>query len=132
MDKNKNTDIQEVAPKKDDDLKELILQLTHAIFIMHKQMRIIRRYMFWHGGDEDGKKLEKLSRQIADMKPAVNPVIFCKNCRKETVYTYCFDTAYGMPETYMKGSERYECSECGKGIYSSGNIPGLIFVIEDD
>lgn len=41
----------------------------------------------------------------------------CPKCKEKTM-KHLHDTAYGMEETHMKGSERFECI-CGLHISSS-------------
>jgi len=36
----------------------------------------------------------------------------CPNCDSTEEFRHLRDTAYGMPETHMAGSERYECAAC--------------------
>lgn len=43
--------------------------------------------------------------------------IWCENCDEETDHKHLHDTAHGIPETHMAGSERYECSACGRAIF---------------
>jgi hypothetical protein len=58
-------------------------------------------------------------------------LIFCNRCQRETEHTHMHDTAHGIPETHMDGSERYECSICENGIYpTEGKERGLTFVLD--
>lgn len=38
----------------------------------------------------------------------------CLTCRTETEHHHLHDCAPGIPETHMSGSERFECTACGK------------------
>jgi len=55
----------------------------------------------------------------------------CPNCQRTTEHRHLHDTAYGMPETHMDGSERYECAECGHSIRAEeGAAQGLAFILD--
>jgi transposase-like protein len=41
------------------------------------------------------------------------------------------DTAYGMTETHMSGTERYKCQHCGNSLFKlEGEKMGLKFVCD--
>lgn len=57
--------------------------------------------------------------------------IFCHDCKKKTHHKHLHNTVYGMPETHMANSERYECGECGRSISKSEGVKkGLTFVLD--
>ena len=52
--------------------------------------------------------------------------IRCKKCEKETEHSHMHDSPYGLPGAHMSNTERYECQECGRGIYAyEGKEQGL-------
>ncbi len=51
----------------------------------------------------------------------------CPDCGCELKHIH--DCGYGIPETHMVGSERYECS-CGFVERSSHNKHGLPFILD--
>lgn len=55
----------------------------------------------------------------------------CPDCGRDAQdFKHMHDTAYGMSETHMSGSERYECP-CGKTLYADeGKELGLEFVLD--
>jgi hypothetical protein len=38
----------------------------------------------------------------------------CLSCNAETPHLHLHDCAHGIPETHMAGSERFECTACGR------------------
>jgi endogenous inhibitor of DNA gyrase (YacG/DUF329 family) len=56
--------------------------------------------------------------------------MYCPKCEKVVKHKHIYDAAYGIPETYMVGTERYECVECGYQIYKKEEEQGLKFTIE--
>lgn len=57
--------------------------------------------------------------------------IHCTSCNAVTPHRHLHDTAWGIPNTHMAGSERYECIECGHAIFAKEGAPlGLVFVCD--
>lgn len=55
----------------------------------------------------------------------------CPKCREYVRFEHMCDTAYGMPETYMAGSERFVCSNCKYRLSrQEANQLGLKFILE--
>ncbi len=55
----------------------------------------------------------------------------CPKCEHETKHQHLRNGAYGMPETHMDGSERYECAECGYVMWKEeGERQGLKFIFD--
>jgi uncharacterized protein with PIN domain len=53
----------------------------------------------------------------------------CPKCGGEMKHLH--DSAHGIPETHMAGSERYECAKCDKKIYKvEGEKLGLKFICD--
>ena len=42
----------------------------------------------------------------------------CDACGNTTEHSHLHDTAHGIAETHMAGSERFVCSTCGHVVYS--------------
>ena len=42
----------------------------------------------------------------------------CLSCEKVTYHWHLHDTAHGIPETHMAGSERFQCRPCGRTTFS--------------
>lgn len=45
----------------------------------------------------------------------------CPKCSRNK-FKHLHDTAYGMQETHLSGTERFECENCGYSIYSREGI----------
>lgn len=55
----------------------------------------------------------------------------CPKCEKETERRHMHDSAYGIAETHMAGSERYECVECGYHMKKEeAEKQGLEFILD--
>ena len=55
----------------------------------------------------------------------------CPKCKKETEHRHMHDTAHGISETHMVGSERYECRICGYSMYKKeGEKQGLKYILD--
>ena len=55
----------------------------------------------------------------------------CPKCKKETEHRHMHDTAHGISETHMVGSERYECRICGYNMYKKeGEKQGLKYILD--
>jgi hypothetical protein len=55
----------------------------------------------------------------------------CPNCQRTTEHRHLHDTAHGIPETHLDGSERYECAVCGYSMRrAEGEGQGLRFVCD--
>jgi uncharacterized protein with PIN domain len=55
----------------------------------------------------------------------------CPKCREEVDFKHLHDTAHGIPETHMQGSERYVCPECQHTIWKNeGEKLGLKFILD--
>jgi len=55
----------------------------------------------------------------------------CEGCRKETTHRHVHDTAYGIEGTHMAGSERYECTVCGRAMRKEESLEkGLNFILD--
>lgn len=53
----------------------------------------------------------------------------CSKCGGKLQHLH--DCAYGMPQTHMNGTERYECQSCGHAIFAEeGKAIGLKFVLD--
>jgi hypothetical protein len=48
---------------------------------------------------------------------AVNQPAFCSQCKRITPHRHIHDTAHGIAETHMTGTERYECVYCRWSIH---------------
>jgi uncharacterized protein with PIN domain len=46
-----------------------------------------------------------------------NVVEKCPRCEYTCEFKHMHDTAHGIPETHMSGSERFECTQCGHMIF---------------
>jgi DNA-directed RNA polymerase subunit M/transcription elongation factor TFIIS len=46
-------------------------------------------------------------------------LVWCVNCNTMTMHTHKHDTAHGIPETHMAGTERFECDTCGYSIHKN-------------
>ena len=44
---------------------------------------------------------------------------FCRTCNELTAHNHIHDTAHGIPETHMVGTERFTCKQCGLTTYAS-------------
>ena len=56
--------------------------------------------------------------------------MFYPECKKDVKYAHLHDSAHGLPETHISGSERYECAICGyKMKKEEAEKQGLIFFI---
>lgn len=65
------------------------------------------------------------------MAEKIPRMIFCNICKKETEHSHLHDSAHGIEGTHMAGSERYQCVECGNGIYKEeGRKNGLDFFLD--
>jgi hypothetical protein len=65
------------------------------------------------------------------MSEKIPRMIFCKICQKETEHFHLHSCAYDLADTHMSGSERYQCIECGSGIYKEeGEKKGLKFYLD--
>lgn len=42
----------------------------------------------------------------------------CLTCNTTTRHRHLHDTAHGIPETHMSGSERFECRDCGRTTFA--------------
>lgn len=57
--------------------------------------------------------------------------IYCETCDDYTPHRHLHDTAHGIPETHMAGTERYQCTRCGNSIHASeGKLKGLRFLYD--
>jgi hypothetical protein len=45
----------------------------------------------------------------------------CTKCNTETNHKHECDTAHGIPESYMPGSERFTCTECNYITFKSSD-----------
>ena len=55
----------------------------------------------------------------------------CPNCKQDVRFNHTHDCVYGMPETHLEGTERYECENCGIGLYKpEGQKYGLRYVLD--
>lgn len=55
----------------------------------------------------------------------------CPKCDKETKHKHVHDTAHGIPETHMVGTECYVCGECGYRMRKAeAEKQGLKFFLE--
>lgn len=55
----------------------------------------------------------------------------CIKCKNMVFHKHVHDTAYGMPQTHMANSERFECTDCGHITFV--NDPGaenFVFVLD--
>lgn len=43
--------------------------------------------------------------------------VMCERCKQVTEHKHLHNTAHGIPETHMAGSERYECVVCGHPVF---------------
>ena len=48
-------------------------------------------------------------------------LIYCEYCKTETPHRHLYNAAYGLSQTYMTGSERFECSKCKNTIHYGDN-----------
>lgn len=55
---------------------------------------------------------------------------YCRYCNRETEFTHVHDTCYGIPNTHIKDSERYECKICENKVYKNDNNPEFIFILD--
>jgi hypothetical protein len=77
-----------------------------------------------------------MTMEIDDSLPEPNPVeregrmrpLFCKACGKITDHRHMHDTAHGIPETHMQGTERFICDVCGFVTFSGddSNFPFML------
>lgn len=57
--------------------------------------------------------------------------IFCIICKKNTPHKHLHNTAHGISETHMAGSERYECQMCRHSIFKNNpEAKGLKFMLD--
>jgi hypothetical protein len=47
----------------------------------------------------------------------------CLGCNTTTYHWHLHDTAHGIPETHMAGSERFQCKECKRTTFASLPTP---------
>ena len=56
---------------------------------------------------------------------------YCDRCEADTPHCHVHDTAYGIADTHMGGTERYLCTTCGNVIFrDEGERKGLEFVFD--
>ena len=48
---------------------------------------------------------------------AITHPAYCPQCMQKTPHHHLHDCAHGIPETYMPGTERYECTFCHTAIH---------------
>jgi predicted RNA-binding Zn-ribbon protein involved in translation (DUF1610 family) len=68
--------------------------------------------------------IKKMEKEHTDCPKLAKPV--CPKCG-HAFFKHMHNCAHGIPGTHMAGSERYECMECGFGVYASDKIAGFIF-----
>lgn len=55
----------------------------------------------------------------------------CLSCGQETRHRHLHDCAHGIFETHMSGSERFECTACGKVTFAhSEDADTFSFVLD--
>lgn len=55
----------------------------------------------------------------------------CPHCEKKTEFNHVHNTAHGIPETHMAGSERFICKECKHPFYKhEGEKLGFRYVLD--
>lgn len=55
----------------------------------------------------------------------------CLRCGLKTAHRHMHDTAYGLSDTHMSGSERYECVECGNQVFAGNPGAGSFSFVLD-
>jgi len=48
----------------------------------------------------------------------------CRRCQEKTDHYHTHDTAHGIPETHIQGSERFVCKKCGLFTSAQNNQEG--------
>jgi len=48
---------------------------------------------------------------------SLDPLIFCPECNRKTDHVHLHNAPHGLSGGHMEGTERYECSECGRAIH---------------
>jgi len=51
----------------------------------------------------------------------------CDRCGKITLHNHLHDTAHGIAETHMVGTERFRCADCGYEIYANSQTGAYKF-----
>ena len=46
----------------------------------------------------------------------------CDGCGNITLHNHLHDTAHGIAETHMVGSERFRCADCGHETYANTTV----------
>jgi hypothetical protein len=55
----------------------------------------------------------------------------CLGCNTTTYHWHLHDTAHGIPETHMAGSERFQCKECKLVTWAHSNDADLFTFVLD-
>lgn len=55
----------------------------------------------------------------------------CLTCNTETYHWHLHDTAHGIPETHIAGSERFTCKACNRSTFAnSPDADTFTFVLD--
>lgn len=54
----------------------------------------------------------------------------CRRCNADTEHRHAHDTAHGIPETHMDGSEYFECRDCGLKTFAGDGEGDFTFILD--
>lgn len=66
---------------------------------------------------QEVRPIRKASRLRRDRLPMV--MLFCETCNDTTEHRHMHDTAHGLEQTHMAGTERFQCTECNHSVYKA-------------